>query len=89
MMYNYPFFSFSRFRRYPTSATPSVHVPYSSYVPRPSYGNVSVNSSPFVPASVHSSPTTPKQRTKKEKIEKNPLVKQDSKKKMPFLKYLE
>ena len=84
MMYNYPFFSFSRFRRYPTSATPSVHVPYSSYVPRPSYGNVSVNSSPFVPASVHSSPTSPKQRNEERKNREKSACKADSKEENAF-----
>ncbi len=62
MMYSYPFFSFPRFRRYPASTTPPAHVPYSSYVPQPSYGNVSASNRPFVPSSTpyaRSKPNSP------------------------------
>lgn len=68
MMYSYPFFSFSRFRKYPVSTTPPAQVPYSNYVPHPSYGNVSASNRPFVPSSTPYarskpiSPTTSKQR---------------------------
>lgn len=69
MMYSYPFFSFPRFRRYPVSTTPPVHVSYSTYVPHSSYRNVS--SSPYT-HSIPISPTASNQRKgEKENREKS------------------
>ncbi len=83
MMYSYPFFSFPRFRRYPVSTTPPAQVPYSTYVPHSSYGNVSVNSRPFVSTSspyVHSiSPTVSKQRKEEKENRKKSACNADSK----------
>ena len=77
MMYSYPFFSFPRFRRYTASTTPPAQVPYSNYVPHPSYGNVSASNRPFVPSSTPYarskpiSPTSSKSRNEERKNREN------------------
>ena len=83
MMYSYPFFSFPRFRRNPVSTTPPAQVPYSNYVPRPSYGNVSASSRPFVatpsPYSHSISSTVSKQRKEEKENKEKSACKADLK----------
>ena len=85
MMYSYPFFSFPRFRRYPVSTSPTADVPYSNYVPHPSYGNVPASNRPFVPSSspyARSKPTSPtssKQRNEERENREKSACKTDLK----------
>lgn len=88
MMYSYPFFSFPRFRRYTASTTPPAQVPYSNYVPHPSYANVPASNRPFVatpnPYAHSISSTVSNQRKEEKENRENSACNADLKEDNPF-----
>lgn len=87
MMYNYPFFSFPRFRKYPISTTPSAQVSYSTYVSHPSYGNVPTSDGAYIPSSIpyaRSKPTSSKSKNEERGNKEKSACKADLKEENSF-----